>query len=115
MKHKSNLIPANKRLLYMMLLLVFASASPSIAEKHQEQPAAQASEIRVYQVFGMDCPGCHGGLEKLIMKIPEVQEAKANYKEQRLAVTLIPGKSLDDATVHDAIRRANFTLGKRIK
>ena len=31
---------------------------------------AEGSEIMIYEVFGMDCPGCHGGLENLVNKIP---------------------------------------------
>jgi copper chaperone CopZ len=71
------------------------------------------SEVRIYEVFGMDCPGCHGAIEKLVKKIPAVQEAEANWKEQRLTLTLRPGSELDDDDVHEAIRRANFTPGKR--
>lgn len=73
------------------------------------------SEIRVYEVFGMDCPGCHGGLEKLAKKIPAVQEAKANWQKKELVVTVRPGSELDDEDIYDATRRANFTPGKRIK
>lgn len=75
----------------------------------------QGAETRVYEVFGMDCPGCHGGLEKLVMKIPEVQQAEANWKKKQLAVTVRPGAELNDEDIHDAIKRANFTPGKLIK
>jgi copper chaperone CopZ len=73
------------------------------------------SEIRIYQVFGMDCPGCHGALEKLVKPILAVQEAEANWKEQRLVVTVRPGAQLNDEDIYDAIQRANFTPGERIK
>ena len=73
------------------------------------------SETRVYEVFGMDCPGCHGGVEKLVKKIPAVQQAEANWKEKRLVVAVRPGAELSDEDIYDAIRRANFTAGKRIK
>jgi len=72
-------------------------------------------EVRIYEVFGMDCPGCHGGLENLVLKIPAVDTATANWKEQRLVVVVKPGSSLDDELVYDAIRRANFTAGGRIQ
>jgi copper chaperone CopZ len=75
----------------------------------------EESETRVYAVFGMDCPGCHGGLEKLVKKIPDVQQAEANWVEKRLAVTVQPGAELNDEDIYDAIRRANFTPGKQIK
>ncbi len=73
------------------------------------------SETRVYEVFGMDCPGCHGGLEKLVMKIPAVQQAQANWVEKRLTVAVEPEAQLNDEDIYDAIRKANFTVGKRIK
>lgn len=75
----------------------------------------QGAETRVYEVFGMDCPGCHGGLEKLVKKIPAVQQAEANWKKKQLAVTVRPGAELNDEDIYDAIKRANFTPGKLIK
>ena len=30
-----------------------------------------------HSVYGMDCPGCHGGLEKNLEKIPGVADAAA--------------------------------------
>ena len=77
------------------------------------EAARGRSGIRIYEVFGMDCPGCHGAIEKLVKRIPAVQEAEANWKEQRLTLTIRPGSELDDDDVYDAIRRANFTPGKR--
>ena len=71
------------------------------------------SGMRIYEVFGMNCPGCHGAVEKLVKKIPAVQEAEANWKEQRLTVTVQPGSELNDEDIYDAVRRANFTPGER--
>jgi copper chaperone CopZ len=71
------------------------------------------SGIRIYEVFGMNCPGCHGAVEKLVKKISAVEEAEANWKEQRLTVTVRPGSELDDEDIYDAVRRANFTPGER--
>ena len=72
------------------------------------------SETRVYEVFGMDCPGCHGGLEKLVKKIPAIEHAEANWQKKRLVVSVRAGAELSDEDIYDAIRRANFTVGKRI-
>ena len=77
--------------------------------------AENTVETRIYEVFGMDCPGCHGGLENLVGKLPEVKSAKSNWKKQQLSVEVVPSQSLDDEQVYDAIRRANFTPGKRIQ
>ena len=77
--------------------------------------AKQDIETRVYEVFGMDCPGCHGGLVKLVKKIPGVESAQANWKTKRLKVYLHKNASVRDDAVFDAIRRSNFTPGKRPK
>lgn len=93
-------------------VLAFGCNSP------QEQTALTAEEgveIRVYEVYGMDCPGCHGGVEKLVNKIPAVEKSQANWKTKELAVVVRAGSELDDEEVYDAIRRANFTPGKRIR
>ena len=75
---------------------------------------AEGSEIMIYEVFGMDCPGCHGGLENLVNKIPGVRTSKANWDKQQLQVVLHPNAEVDDNAIYDAIKRANFTPGKRL-
>jgi cation transport ATPase len=69
----------------------------------------------VYEVFGMNCPACHGGVEKLVKEIPSVANAEANWQKKEIVVTLRPGAELRDEDVYDAIRRSNFTPGKRIR
>jgi len=95
-------------------LLAYGVGCASVDHGVAEQISGKA-EIRLYEVFGMDCPGCHGALEKLVNKIPAVQRAEANWKEQRVMVTVVPGAQLNDQEIYDAIQDANFTPGKRIK
>ncbi len=85
------------------------------AEQDLVIESTEESGTRVYEVFGMNCPGCHGGLEKLVKKISAVQEAQANWLQKQLVVTVRPEVELNDEDIYDAIRRSNFTLGKRIK
>ena len=73
------------------------------------------SVAREYEVFGMDCPGCQSGLEKLINKIPEVEQSDSSWQEKRLWIIPVKDAELNDEDVFDAIRRGNFTPGKRIK
>lgn len=73
------------------------------------------TEIRVYEVFGMDCPGCHGGLENLVNKLPGVITSQANWKDQRLTIKLVLGAQLSEEEISVAIKQANFTPGKRLK
>ena len=75
----------------------------------------EGTEVRVYEVFGMDCPGCHGGVEKLVDEIPAVEKSEANWKEKQLTVVVRPGSDLKDEDVLDAIVRANLTPGERLR
>lgn len=97
-----------------ILIFTFAvgcgTSRPDISEIANEQ-----NEIRVYEVFGMDCPGCHDGLEKLVNEIPEVVTSKANWEKQRLQVVLRPNSGIDDSAILGAIEKANFTAGKRLQ
>ena len=85
--------------------------------EQQKQPdlASVEAEVRIYEVFGMNCPGCHGGVEKLLNKLPAVQDSQANWQKKQVTITVRPGQQLSDDDVFDAVRRANFTPGKRLK
>jgi copper chaperone CopZ len=102
-------------LIFITVFLVGANGCASFGEHGDTQPAQESGETRVYEVFGMGCPGCHGGLEKLVMKLPAVQRAEANWKDQQLTVVVKPEHQLRDEDIHDAIKRANFTVGRRIQ
>ncbi|UCG59616.1 MAG: cation transporter [Phycisphaerales bacterium] len=95
--------------------LLVCGTGCAVTDQDVTSESAQNSDTRVYEVFGMDCPGCHGGVEKLVKKIPGVQQAEANWQKKQLVVAVRPGTELNDEEVYDAIRRANFTAGKRIK
>jgi copper chaperone CopZ len=101
--------------LLVLLTLLFCGVGCNSAEKDLVTEPMEESAIRAYEVFGMNCPGCHGGLEKLVKKISSVKEAKANWQKKQLVVTMRPQAELNDDDIYDAIRRANFTPGKRLK
>jgi copper chaperone CopZ len=94
-------------------MLSHAGCSTGRSDVLPEMP--EGTEVRIYEVFGMDCPGCHGGLEKLVDEIPAVEKSEANWKEKRLAVAVKPGADLKDEDVLDAIHRANLTPGERLR
>ncbi|MBW8035189.1 MAG: hypothetical protein FVQ79_06040 [Planctomycetes bacterium] len=105
-----------KRYLFLLLILMlFCGIGCNDSNKVQTVESVEESETRVYEVFGMNCPGCHGGLEKLVKKIPAVEGAKANWLQKQLVVTVRPEFKLNDEDIYDAIRRANFTPGNPIK
>lgn len=96
--------------LILVHLLGCAATRPDLSDQITE-----GTEVRVYEIFGMDCPGCHGGLENLVNDIPGVKASEANWEKQRLQVVLHPNTEVDDQTIYDAIKRANFTPGKRLR
>jgi mono/diheme cytochrome c family protein len=93
-------------------LLMTGCASTPAAEA---DTAVVAGEVRIYEVFGMDCPGCHGGLENLVEALPGVVAAKASWQENRLSLTVVEGGELSDDTVREAIARAYFSAGERLR
>jgi copper chaperone CopZ len=63
----------------------------------------------------MKCPGCHEGVEKLVKRLPGVIDAQANWEKKRITIHVKPNVELKDEDVFSAIRRANFTPGKRLQ
>ena len=94
-----------------ILLIAIGCASTT---KLQKQEIWANLEVRVYEVYGMNCPGCHGGVEKLVNKIPSVYDSEANWEKNKLRVAVRSNSTLDDEDISEAIRRANFTSGERI-
>lgn len=97
------------------IFLVSAFVCINTGQNILAESMEEGSKTRVYEVFGMDCPGCHGGLEKLVEKNPAVQQAEANWEKKQLLVTVLSEAELNDEDIYDAIQRANFTVGKRLK
>lgn len=96
-------------------LILNALAGCGSNRKSFEYLISDGHEIRTFEVFGMDCPGCHGGLENLINKIPGIKASKANWVKQQLQVVIKPDADVNDESIYDAIRQANFTPGKRLE
>jgi copper chaperone CopZ len=102
---------------YVIILICLTAFFISCASEGTK-PVLESSdntETRTYQVFGMDCPGCQSAVEKLVKKIPGVLGCEANWKEKRILVRIQKGAEVSDNDIFDAIQRANFTPGKRIK
>ncbi|MGC9352238.1 MAG: heavy-metal-associated domain-containing protein [Mariniphaga sp.] len=69
----------------------------------------------LYEVSGMDCPGCQSTLEKQVKKIDGVADAKASFKEKQVVIELKPGAKVSDEEIEKRIKKANFTPGKKRK
>lgn len=85
------------------------------AQKTLVERTAPGTEIRVFEVFGMDCPGCHGGVEKLVNKIDGIEASEADWEQKKLVVAITKGTEVSDEAITKAIRDANFTPGNRLK
>ncbi len=51
-------------------------------------------------------------MEKLVNAVPGVKSSQASWLDNRLVVVVAADATLDDAAIHDAIKRANFTLAE---
>lgn len=65
-----------------------------------------------YTVYGMDCPGCEGGLVKQVNKLPWVASSKASWKQQELEVVVKKDSVANVDDLETRVRKANFTLVK---
>lgn len=98
---------------FSILLIVYLSCSGSSGSSTIGTDSKYDTQI--YEVFGMDCPGCQTALNKVIRKIDGVIDSEASWVEKRLVIMLKPGSKLNEEDVFKAIRTANFTPGKRLK
>ena len=98
-----------------VLVIIYLAVGCGSGRNSFEKYLENGNEIRVYEVFGMDCPGCHDGLENLVNKIPGVADSKANWEKQIIQVALNATTDVSDQSVFDAIKKANFTPGKRVR
>ena len=96
------------------VILIYLTACAA-AKPDFDKLISEGSEVRIYEIFGMDCPGCHGGLENLVDKVPGVKSSEANWEKQQLRVIIYANVEVDDDLIYDAIKRANFTPGERFK
>ena len=56
-----------------------------------------AQTTRAWEIFGMDCPGCQGGLEKLVTRIDGVTKARADWRQKSLKVDIAAGAEVEAA------------------
>jgi copper chaperone CopZ len=74
-----------------------------------------AGDTLVYEVFGMDCPGCHGALEKQVNKLNGVDASSANWLNQEIMIVVKKDSVLKEEELFEKIKKANFTPGVKIR
>ncbi len=99
----------------VVALIIITAAGCGSSRNNFDTLMTENTELRVYEVFGMDCPGCHGGLENLVDEIPGVIASKANWEQQSLKVIVSVETDVSDESIQNAIKQANFTPGERIE
>ena len=82
----------------------------SEADRPQKNDVDFQSDTLTYTIYGMDCPGCEGGLEKQVNKIPSIKYSKANWVNQELLIVLKPDSILNQEELERRVKKANFTL-----
>ena len=119
-----------KKLLFIVCLLAFETAysqnnenllpdtvSTISDEKKLQQADSTRSEFITikYQVYGMNCPGCHGALEKQINKILGVISSKADWVKQKIEIEVFSDAIISEEDIFKRIKKANFTPGEKIE
>jgi copper chaperone CopZ len=116
----------NNRYLFFITLLILAVsclyAQSNIKKiEIQEENKLQTSsgekadqDTVVYEVFGMDCPGCHSAIEKQLNKSKAIYSSKADWVKQEVMIVLEKDSVLNESEVFDLIEKANFTPGKKV-
>lgn len=119
-----------KRILFIVCLLAFETAYSQSNEpllpdtvitiqddgNSQQTDSISPEFITIkYQVFGMNCPGCHGALEKQINKIPGVKSSKADWVKQEIEIRVFSDTIISEEDIFKRIKKANFTPGEKIE
>jgi len=98
------------RILFITTIVFFASSAT-----YAQTQSKSIGDTLSFTVYGMDCPGCEGGLEKQVNKIPSVQSSKANWVKQELKLVVKPDSTLNIAELEKRVKKANFTLNTDAK
>ena len=111
-----------KTTIILIAALVMLMVSTTInAQNHTQHDTGKTiqqntqSDTLVFSVYGMDCPGCEGGLEKQINKIGSVKFSDANWLKQDLRVVLFQDSTLNENELEKRVKKANFTFEKESK
>jgi len=102
-----------KEMKFWLVLIVMLPLS--VYGQEGEKKLQVAEDTITYTVYGMDCPGCEGGLEKQVNKIPWVGVAEANWVKQQLKVVVKKDSAANRDDIEFRVKKANFTLAEDTK
>ncbi len=69
--------------------------------------AGQAYKLRV---DGLACPFCAYGIEKQLSRIEGIKQIEVDIRTGTVAVIMVDGAILDEATAEKAVKAAGFSL-----
>ncbi|MCF8336965.1 MAG: cation transporter [Bacteroidales bacterium] len=105
-----------RTVIFLVTVFVFIIVTPAAfgqSDTAGEQTVVSKSDTLEFTVYGMDCPGCEGGLEKQVNKMESVQSSEANWRKQQLKVVPMGGTPVELKALEKRIKKANFTLDKK--
>ena len=86
------------------------SAQQAAYQGDQSDNRSVQQDTLRFTVYGMDCPGCEGGLEKQVNKMASVQYSKADWVNQELLIVVKKDSVLKTSELEQRVKKANFTL-----
>lgn len=104
------------RILYTLIIAIVSMVAVAAQGRTGQSESVLPTEktvqpdTLVYTVYGMDCPGCEGGLEKQVNKIHSVKSSRANWKRQELVVIVRKDSILNIEELDRRVKKSNFTL-----
>ncbi len=109
--------------IYTLLAVVLLTLIPSMsqAQNNIKNDSIMYNQNNIltdtlkYTIYGMDCPGCEGGLEKQVNKIPAIRFSKADWVNQELRIVLVKDSTLNIKELEKRVKKANFTLETKSK
>lgn len=93
-----------------MCLPILLNAQQQNDKVNQIHDTYMQPDTLKFTVYGMDCPGCEGSLEKQVNKIGSIQYCKADWVEQELQIVLKQDSVLRISELEKRVKKANFTL-----
>lgn len=99
-----------KTVLFLFFLLPVITMGQADIKDDTLKSTTSVKDTLSYTIYGMDCPGCEGGLEKQVNKLSFVKWSKSNWLTQKLFVVVKKDSVLNMEKLKAAVSNANFTV-----
>jgi copper chaperone CopZ len=82
-------------------------ASLPVGELHAQTPT-KASRCYLLEIKGMTCEGCAAHVQKALVHVPGVAEAKVTYAKSEAQVCIKPGQTVSGDPLVKAVEKAGY-------